>query len=316
MKCPNCGAETKGAVCEYCGSEIRTQKKAGACCSKCGSTNIAFRRENQGEIRGKKSKQVVHRTVGYCKDCGNTWFASEDIPKKRKTWLWVLGWLFIFPLPLTILLLRKKDMKPVIKYVIIAVAWIIYLLIALSGNSSKESNTARDAATPQTQVEDTTTSDTQTATDGASQVDTTETQVYYEDDRNINLYVTRFNECNPDGPITVDELQKYYHHGREHDDQVKFYRDDFEIVITGGYKTEVYIGYTPSTSHTNEEYGAMFVKYAKAYNPELTEEVLQGYWQQVVSNSTSVIDFDGFVCTKSPSTDGRITYFELSGKLE
>ena len=139
MKCPNCGAEVKGNVCEFCGSELLTEKKTGFCCGKCGSSNVAFRRENQGEIRGKKSKQIVHKTVGYCKDCGNTWFVSEEGKKKRKTWLWVLGWIFIFPLPLTILLLRKKDMKPVIKYGIIVVAWLIFLLIGLSGRSDSNS---------------------------------------------------------------------------------------------------------------------------------------------------------------------------------
>lgn len=142
MKCPNCGAETKGNVCEYCGSEILTETKTGVCCSKCGSANVVFRRENQGEIRGKQSKQIVHKTVGYCKDCGNTWFVSEDGTKKRKTWLWVLGWIFIFPLPLTILLLRNKKMKPVLKYGLIAAAWIIYLIIALAGRSPDNGRSA------------------------------------------------------------------------------------------------------------------------------------------------------------------------------
>ena len=88
----------------------------------------------------KNSKQVVHRNVGFCKDCGATWYpnsVANELPKKRKTWLWVLGWLFIFPVPLTILMLRNKNMKPVLKYGIIAVAWIIYLLIALGSNNTK-----------------------------------------------------------------------------------------------------------------------------------------------------------------------------------
>ena len=56
--------------------------------------------------------------------------------KKRRTWLWVLGWIFVFPLPLTILLLRKKDMKPSLKIGLITAAWILYLIIiALAGRS-------------------------------------------------------------------------------------------------------------------------------------------------------------------------------------
>ena len=60
----------------------------------------------------------------------------ESKPKKKKTWLWVLGWICIFPLPLTILLLRKKDMKPALKYGIIAVAWIITGLLKKSNFGS------------------------------------------------------------------------------------------------------------------------------------------------------------------------------------
>lgn len=149
MKCPNCGAEVSGGFCSFCGSQLSEETTQKVKCANCGSTNIAFKRENQGEIRGKKAKQIVHRTVGYCKDCGNTWYIAENSPKRRKTWLWVLGWIFIFPLPLTIILLRKKEMKPVIKYAIIAVAWVIYLIIALASKSNNEEKTV-ETLPPQT----------------------------------------------------------------------------------------------------------------------------------------------------------------------
>ena len=145
MKCPNCGAEIGAAkVCEFCGSQVpyemqkqqEVMNKKG--CPRCGSTNITFTRENQGEIKGKSGKRIVHQTVGFCKDCGATWYPSNvGAPvNKRKTWLWVLGWLLIFPVPLTILMLRKKEMKPALRYGIIAAAWIVYLIIGLSGRSS------------------------------------------------------------------------------------------------------------------------------------------------------------------------------------
>ena len=145
MRCPNCGAEIGNSdKCEYCGSSISPEMKKEQemlnkkGCPKCGSTNIKFSRENHGEVKGKSSKKIVHRTVGVCNDCGYTWYMDENEPKKRKTWLWVLGWIFIFPVPLTILLLRKKDMKPALKYGIIAAAWIVYLFIGLGGNSSNK----------------------------------------------------------------------------------------------------------------------------------------------------------------------------------
>ena len=147
MKCPNCGAEVSGSVCNFCGSLLSAETTQKARCSNCGSTNITFKRENQGEIRGKNAKRIVHRTVGYCKDCGNTWYISEEAPKPRKTWLWVLGWIFIFPLPLTILLLRKKEMKPFIKYTIIAIAWIIYIIIAIAYKPSNKEE-SKDSASP------------------------------------------------------------------------------------------------------------------------------------------------------------------------
>lgn len=159
MKCPNCGAETHGKFCEYCGSEMPQEKSTvnitnnyygGTVysepsesgnnfgkCPKCGNSKIIFKRERvaaetQSHSRknyigtgrqGEFVSQYVYRTIGVCQNCGYTWNPNTtNNSSGRKTWLWVLGWICIFPLPLTILLLRKKDMKPEIKYGIIAVA--------------------------------------------------------------------------------------------------------------------------------------------------------------------------------------------------
>ena len=93
MKCQNCGAEVGNArFCEFCGAQITQDmlkeqellKKEG--CPKCCSTNVTFHRENQGEVKTKRSKQVLHQTVGVCKDCGHTWYPNEK-EKKRKSQL-------------------------------------------------------------------------------------------------------------------------------------------------------------------------------------------------------------------------------------
>lgn len=114
-------------------------------CPSCGSSNISFRRESVGEVRGRGAKQVVHRTVGVCKDCGYTWERSSDeiaIKKPRKTWLWVLGWIFIFPVPLTILMLRKKDMNSILKIAIIVIGWLVYFAIGYGGGAGQTTTTS------------------------------------------------------------------------------------------------------------------------------------------------------------------------------
>lgn len=149
MNCPNCGAEipSNANACEFCGSPITiTMKKEQeqlnkAGCPKCGSSNIAFTREKQGEIRNKKGTAVVRSTIGLCKDCGYTWNSSNNqlTNKKKSVWIWVLGWIFVFPLPLTILLRRKTGMSPIFKYIVIAIAWLAYIAILVTGNASNNS---------------------------------------------------------------------------------------------------------------------------------------------------------------------------------
>ena len=63
--------------------------------------------------------------------------APQEPPKKRKTWLWVLGWICIFPVPLMIIMLNKEDMSKKARYGIITAGWILYLLIGLGGGGSK-----------------------------------------------------------------------------------------------------------------------------------------------------------------------------------
>ena len=74
-------------------------------------------------------------------------------PKKRKTWLWVLGWIFIFPVPLTILMLRNQKLSKPVKIGIIVAAWIVYLIIGLVGGGSGDNKDSSNANTETTTIE-------------------------------------------------------------------------------------------------------------------------------------------------------------------
>jgi len=172
MKCPYCSAEVRGKFCEYCGSEMpkeepavnitnnyfngtpeKEENNSAANCPRCGHSQITFKRERAstftnsnsyknlfGTGRNRQSvSQANYRTVGICQNCGYTWDPNTtNTGPRSKTWLWVLGWIFIFPVPLTILMLRNKEMKPAVKYGIIAGAWLLFLIIGLSGGGEND----------------------------------------------------------------------------------------------------------------------------------------------------------------------------------
>lgn len=237
MKCPSCGAETQGKFCEYCGSEMPQEKSTvnitnnyygGTApqeqtevdnnvgkCPKCGNSKITFKRERVGTAtqsrsrknyigtgrQGQSVSQSEYRTVGVCQNCGYTWNpnATNKGPGK-KTWLWVLGWICIFPLPLTILLLRKKDMKPAVKYGIIAVAWILFIVIGLAGNSETDvPQTDTPPSYTESVQEDQTTDNTTDNTIDNTEDNTTETSntetapIVYAEDEVVNRFITEVN---------------------------------------------------------------------------------------------------------------------------
>ena len=181
MKCPNCGAEVgKSNFCEFCGTQISLDMKKEQeqlnklGCPKCGSSNIRFNRENQGELRGKNAKQIIHRTVGFCQDCGHTWYpesAANERPKKNNMIWWVLGWIFFFPAPVMVLIWRKKNTWDIkVKLAVTVVFWVAIFVIGSINNSSESSTSENTASTTIEQAE--TKSETQPDTDVSEEIET------------------------------------------------------------------------------------------------------------------------------------------------
>ena len=201
MKCSNCGAEIGNSkVCEFCGAQIsynmrREQEqlnKQG--CPQCGSSNIQFKRENQGEIRGKKSKQVVHRTVGFCKDCGYTWYLSgaNSAPQKNNLVWWILGWIFFFPAPVMVLIWRKKNTWDIkVKIAVTVVFWVLIFALGSCSNSSYSSS--KDTST--TKVEETANTDDKSNDIVVEQVteDTTTDSDEVSDYDVIDTFIEKYN---------------------------------------------------------------------------------------------------------------------------
>ena len=162
LTCPHCGANLKvdssatEYTCEYCGSKVLLDN-GGASKQTVDNAEESGYQFEKGRIRAQREAARQYQS-----NTGNN--QTQQPKKKSKTWLWVLGWIFIFPVPLTILMLRKKEMKPAIKYGIIAVAWIVYLIIALPGNSNQTSTTEVAAPSPEPTIQSTENEETDSST--------------------------------------------------------------------------------------------------------------------------------------------------------
>lgn len=175
MVCPSCGAalrvdvEQKNLVCDYCGSNLLVEdEEQHTRYGNAEETGYQFEKGRQRAQEEAGRNQTAYVNPGQPQaafinpNLSQTAYVNPDQPpKKRRTWLWVLGWIFMFPLPLTILVVRSRKMETVIKIAIIAIAWVVYLAIGLlnkdtgpandnSGNATIEesSETAANACGP------------------------------------------------------------------------------------------------------------------------------------------------------------------------
>ena len=173
-KCPNCGAsmsydaEQGNATCKYCGSSLIVDKE---------TKNLHV--ENSEELGYQFEKGRQRAQAEASKNNASFNYSPAPQPKKRKTWLRVLGWIFIFPLPLTLILLKKPDMDKKIKYIIIAIAWVVYFVIGMTGAANNNDNKTTKSenstvATETTEAEETT--EQETTEEETTEEETTEKQ--------------------------------------------------------------------------------------------------------------------------------------------
>lgn len=120
MNCSKCGAplriEGNTAYCDYCNNVVYLVEENN--------------NSSENSYLGYSPSHVNTPPYYY----GYNYATPQKQKKKNIVW-WVLGWIFIFPVPLTILLVRNQKMKPLLKYGLIAIIWLFYLGIGWSGNN-------------------------------------------------------------------------------------------------------------------------------------------------------------------------------------
>lgn len=293
VMCENCGAHEFKHKCNNCG----TLFEEGEYCPKCGVK--AGQRPRVCPNCGREYYSNACPTCGYVKG-GNektparaerveTRGTNQPIKpvKKRKTWLWVLGWIIIFPLPLTILLLRKKNMKPVLKYGIIAVAWIFYLLFIFAGKSGETSNPDKiDTApassavteTEQPMVENNQSSESPDNTNDAN------SPSQYAEDAVVNRFITEFNNTYDDDIVDISKgniRTKYYGYIRD----TRIEMINANDAAAEAFSISVYGGKEESD---RDAMFASFREIAKILEPSLSDDAISAAINELVTGNVMV----------------------------
>ncbi|QKF06715.1 hypothetical protein HLV38_00215 [Berryella wangjianweii] len=138
--------------CPHCQSAIRIDDSARtAHCAFCDSSFLIDDEVIRVEMSMRGEAGGSYRTDGR-RDEAPDWARSPDMRKagdadspagpamsaasgpKRKTWLWVLGWLLMFPVPLTILMLKSPRTQGIDRRVrigIVVAVWALYICIGI-----------------------------------------------------------------------------------------------------------------------------------------------------------------------------------------
>ena len=144
LSCPNCKATmqiddtAKAVFCPYCGSKFAVDDE---------TKHIHYDNAEQAGYEFEKGRQRAQAE----QQAYRTYYANPPQPKKKRhTLLWVLGWIFFFPIPLTIIIARSKKLNKTAKIIMISVLWGALLLLGFFGKT--DAATASVANTAQIQI--------------------------------------------------------------------------------------------------------------------------------------------------------------------
>ena len=169
-KCNNCGTVyAEGEYCPKCGVKAGQSPRV---CPNCGREYYSNACPTCGYVKGSNETAEERTRQSARRNVSQSTRTTTRPAKKRKTWLWVLGWIFIFPLPLTILLMRNQKMNKAVKIIILAVAWIFYLLFVFAGRSSSETKPTASTTNPIAQSGDSTTTSQGEASEESNKINT------------------------------------------------------------------------------------------------------------------------------------------------
>lgn len=175
--------------------------------------------------------------------------------------------------------------------------WVLVGVIGLlclgaCGKTENEEVETTDPVSTDSGVEETQVPEEKETVEKEVEEEVVEIPIIYENDEDINTYLIRYNEANPDNPLAREDFEIYKHNGQEHENQIILDDAGIEVVISyySSGKTEV----TLEGEVADDDYKQAFIRYAKAYSSKLSNEDLGAYWKEAIDSDTSTTEFNEF----------------------
>lgn len=148
LNCPNCNLamhvdeNRKEVRCPYCGTTFAVDDEV---------KHIHYDNAEQAGYefeKGRLRAQAEQRATF----AGMAAAPYSTKQKRQNRTLWVLGWIFFFPAPLTIVIVRSKKINKTAKIVILSILWAVLLGLGIYLNATEpKSSTAPPSTTAPTQ---------------------------------------------------------------------------------------------------------------------------------------------------------------------
>lgn len=143
-------------------------------------------------------------------------------------------------------------------------------------------------------------------------------KLIYKKDKSINSFLNKYNEIN-DPDITTDMVSMRTLRGHDRPDIVGISNDKLEIWIYGkgmiGDEMAVYVQGYSRNNVTNDDLKEQFIKYSKVFDDSLTDEEINEYWNDMLSDKYNGDKLKKLEVTKSIFYD-RVEYFKIEGSIK
>ena len=167
LSCTNCGAQLSidedrtEVVCQYCGTKMLVDKE-----------KVNDQEAEEAGYQFEKGRQRAQEEA-----------VVPDKKKNNMIW-WVLGWIFFFPAPVTILIARSKKLDTKWKAILLTAFWGIFLIMGAFSSSEEEN---KQLVTEQETMTESVTEQRTTVQEEVEATQNTDTVVLDEDTEEITV---------------------------------------------------------------------------------------------------------------------------------